>query len=258
MPRPRLLRMVRQHPRRQTCQERGAVAERRLRSRPCQGLQAGAGHQGQPGRQGSDLRGSSSQATVLEPAGLKNATGLIAAMALKLAGDPAWDNDAGMKEYLAFMKQSCHCEPRRPGRRRQRRRRLPRRRGHRRRPQQRGGPGGRAIGPTSMSSTLTGWASSNRAWCMTSRAAQRATSSAPPAAAPRWSTAGCCVTALRPEPAHRLPGDQTRKKHPGRETWVLHSFRFSVAPRPGLEPGTYGLTVPGDGTFWDLLIQVAF
>ncbi|OYU74524.1 MAG: hypothetical protein CFE32_17495 [Alphaproteobacteria bacterium PA3] len=48
---------------------------------------------------------SSSQATVLEPAGVNNSTGLITAMALKLAGDPTWDNDAGMKEFLAFMKQ---------------------------------------------------------------------------------------------------------------------------------------------------------
>ena len=48
---------------------------------------------------------SSSQATVLEPAGLQNSVGLITAMALKLAGDPTWDNDAGMKEFLAFMKQ---------------------------------------------------------------------------------------------------------------------------------------------------------
>lgn len=48
---------------------------------------------------------SSSQATVLEPAGLQNSTGLITAMALKLAGDPTWDNDPGMKEFLAFMKQ---------------------------------------------------------------------------------------------------------------------------------------------------------
>lgn len=48
---------------------------------------------------------SSSQASVLEPAGLQHSTGLITAMALKLAGDPTWDNDAGMKEFLAFMKQ---------------------------------------------------------------------------------------------------------------------------------------------------------
>lgn len=48
---------------------------------------------------------SSSQGTVLEPAGLQNSVGLITAMALKLAGDPTWDNDAGMKEFLAFMKQ---------------------------------------------------------------------------------------------------------------------------------------------------------
>ena len=48
---------------------------------------------------------SSSQGTVLEPAGLQNSVGLVTAMALKLAGDPSWDNDAGMKEFLAFMKQ---------------------------------------------------------------------------------------------------------------------------------------------------------
>lgn len=48
---------------------------------------------------------SSSQGSVLEPAGLQNAVGLVTAMALKLAGDPSWDNDPGMKEFLAFMKQ---------------------------------------------------------------------------------------------------------------------------------------------------------
>ena len=48
---------------------------------------------------------SSSQGTVLEPAGLQNSVGLVTAMVLKLAGDPSWDNDAGMKEFLAFMKQ---------------------------------------------------------------------------------------------------------------------------------------------------------
>ncbi len=48
---------------------------------------------------------SSSQGTVLEPAGLQYSTGLITAMALKLAGDPTWDNDPGMIEFLAFMKQ---------------------------------------------------------------------------------------------------------------------------------------------------------
>ncbi len=48
---------------------------------------------------------ASSQGAVLEPAGLQNAVGLITAMALKLAGDPTWDNDPGMKEFLAFMKQ---------------------------------------------------------------------------------------------------------------------------------------------------------
>ncbi len=48
---------------------------------------------------------SSSQGAVLEPAGLQNSVGLVTAMALKLAGDPSWDNDPGMKEFLAFMKQ---------------------------------------------------------------------------------------------------------------------------------------------------------
>lgn len=48
---------------------------------------------------------ASSKAAVLEPAGLQNSVGLVTAMALKLAGDPTWDNDAGMKEFLAFMKQ---------------------------------------------------------------------------------------------------------------------------------------------------------
>ena len=48
---------------------------------------------------------SSSQASVLEPAGPQNGVGLITAMALKLVGDPSWDNDPGMKEFLAFMKQ---------------------------------------------------------------------------------------------------------------------------------------------------------
>jgi hypothetical protein len=30
-----------------------------------------------------------------------------------------------------------------------------------------------------------------------------------------------------------------------------------LAPRPGLEPGTYGLTVPGDGISWDVVIRAA-
>lgn len=48
---------------------------------------------------------SSSQGGVLEPAGLQNSVGLITAMALKLAGDPTWDNDRGMKDFLKFMKE---------------------------------------------------------------------------------------------------------------------------------------------------------
>jgi branched-chain amino acid transport system substrate-binding protein len=42
---------------------------------------------------------------VLQPAGLEASTGLITALATKVVGDPAWDDDAGVKEYLAFMKE---------------------------------------------------------------------------------------------------------------------------------------------------------
>ncbi len=42
---------------------------------------------------------------VLQPAGLEASTGLITALATKVVGDPAWDDDPGVKEYLAFMKQ---------------------------------------------------------------------------------------------------------------------------------------------------------
>src|SRR5690606_10505345 len=35
----------------------------------------------------------------------QNSVGLITAMALKLAGDPTWDNDQGMKDFLKFMKE---------------------------------------------------------------------------------------------------------------------------------------------------------
>jgi len=48
---------------------------------------------------------SSSQGGVLEPAGLQNSVGLVTAMALKLAGDPTWDNDPAMKDFLEFMKK---------------------------------------------------------------------------------------------------------------------------------------------------------
>jgi hypothetical protein len=42
---------------------------------------------------------------VLEPASLQHSVGLVSAMALKLAGDPRWDNDAGLKAFLAFRPQ---------------------------------------------------------------------------------------------------------------------------------------------------------
>jgi hypothetical protein len=62
-----------------------------------------------------------------------------------------------------------------------------------------------------------------------------------------------------------MPGqavDAPRRTRPfgmdkGLATRIANPLTF-LAPRPGLEPGTYGLTVPGDGISWDLLIQVAF
>ena len=48
---------------------------------------------------------SSSIGGVLEPAGLEASTGLITALATKVVGDPAWDSDQGVQDYLAFMKQ---------------------------------------------------------------------------------------------------------------------------------------------------------
>ena len=41
--------------------------------------------------------------SVLEPAGLDNAQGLISASYLKDASDPTWDGDAGMELYRAVM-----------------------------------------------------------------------------------------------------------------------------------------------------------
>jgi branched-chain amino acid transport system substrate-binding protein len=41
--------------------------------------------------------------TVLEPAGVEKAIGIISSVYVKDPGDPAWDNDAGMKEWKAFM-----------------------------------------------------------------------------------------------------------------------------------------------------------
>lgn len=41
--------------------------------------------------------------TILEPAGLENAVGLISASTVKTVSDPQWANDAGMREYRAFL-----------------------------------------------------------------------------------------------------------------------------------------------------------
>lgn len=48
---------------------------------------------------------SSSIGGVLQPAGLEASTGLITALTTKVVGDPAWDDDQGVKDYLAFMKE---------------------------------------------------------------------------------------------------------------------------------------------------------
>jgi ABC-type branched-subunit amino acid transport system substrate-binding protein len=48
---------------------------------------------------------ASSIGGVLEPAGLQASTGLITALSSKVVGDPAWDTDAGVQGYLAFMKE---------------------------------------------------------------------------------------------------------------------------------------------------------
>ena len=48
---------------------------------------------------------ASSVGGVLEPAGLEASTGLMTALATKVVGDPAWDTDKGVQDYLAFMKQ---------------------------------------------------------------------------------------------------------------------------------------------------------
>ncbi len=42
-------------------------------------------------------------AAVLRPAGLDNSTGLMSLAYTKTTFDPQWENDLGMKEYLAFM-----------------------------------------------------------------------------------------------------------------------------------------------------------
>jgi ABC-type branched-subunit amino acid transport system substrate-binding protein len=48
---------------------------------------------------------ASSIGGVLEPAGVEASTGLITALSNKVIGDPAWDDDQGVKDYLAFMKE---------------------------------------------------------------------------------------------------------------------------------------------------------
>ena len=48
---------------------------------------------------------SSSIGSVLTPAGLDKAVGIITAAYLKEPDDKAWQDDAGIKEYLAFMKK---------------------------------------------------------------------------------------------------------------------------------------------------------
>jgi ABC-type branched-subunit amino acid transport system substrate-binding protein len=49
--------------------------------------------------------GGSARHTVLEPAGFKKAVGLISGSWLKDPADPQWVQDAGVRDYLAFMKK---------------------------------------------------------------------------------------------------------------------------------------------------------
>ncbi|WFU68956.1 ABC transporter substrate-binding protein [Bradyrhizobium sp. CB2312] len=51
------------------------------------------------------LSGVSSISAVLRPAGLTASTGAVSAFWLKTSEDPMWDDDAGMREFRAFMKQ---------------------------------------------------------------------------------------------------------------------------------------------------------
>jgi ABC-type branched-subunit amino acid transport system substrate-binding protein len=48
---------------------------------------------------------ATSIATILQPAGLDNAAGLVSASYQKNINDPQWANDADVKAYFAFMKQ---------------------------------------------------------------------------------------------------------------------------------------------------------
>lgn len=51
------------------------------------------------------LAGVSSISAVLRPAGLAAAKGAVSAFWLKTSEDPMWDDDAGMREFRAFMKE---------------------------------------------------------------------------------------------------------------------------------------------------------
>src|SRR5207237_9570586 len=46
---------------------------------------------------------ASSVGVTLKPAGLENAKGLITSNSFKDATDPAWQNDAGYKQWASFM-----------------------------------------------------------------------------------------------------------------------------------------------------------
>jgi branched-chain amino acid transport system substrate-binding protein len=48
---------------------------------------------------------SASVGSVIKPAGYQNAQGIISAAYLKDPGDPQWDNDPGMKQFLAFLEK---------------------------------------------------------------------------------------------------------------------------------------------------------
>ncbi len=48
---------------------------------------------------------SSSISAVMKPAGLENSIGVVTAGFLKAPGDPVWENDPALKDYLAFMKK---------------------------------------------------------------------------------------------------------------------------------------------------------
>ncbi|MBR1175943.1 ABC transporter substrate-binding protein [Bradyrhizobium sp. KB893862 SZCCT0404] len=56
------------------------------------------------------LSGVSSISAVLRPAGLAAAKGAVSAFWLKTSEDPMWDDDAGMREYRAFMKEWAPAE----------------------------------------------------------------------------------------------------------------------------------------------------